>query len=874
MRYFQALHLVFKNLLFVLLALGMLSACSDDSDNDDQPVETISIGKSDGNGFEENSLLIDDTDLLSGQTTGVEVAFLDGSGMPYTSAVEVTFSTTCASSSITPLSIETTTGLATVNYTAGHCQGIDTIEATAEINGSVLTATGNVAITRPVNYSIGISDSELTPGQSTTLDISLLYSNGDSYTTPTDINLASNCVTSVFSSDLVTTDNGSASVTYSAGNCVGEDTITLSAIVNGTELVAVRNITILELVQISTSVDNASLVSGQSAAVTAMLSNSDGSPYITITTINFTTSCASSSIVSAVSTSGGVASTSYVAGNCTGSDTITATANINGVVIQSTVIVNISAPVLNLQLGSGSGATFQLGVLETGTGNLSAGQQVLSPGGSTTVTATIVDADNAYLLSSGFSGEVIFSSPCVTSGSATMTSPIGFVGGTAVTTYVDTGCSGDDVVTASTIIDTSVRTAQVTITSSPQNIGAIYFISSQPEIIAMSGIGALLPNTSTVTFRVVDNMGDPVRNQIVNFALDTNIGGTILSATSGVTGVDGYVNVVLQAGIISTPVRVTASTTSENGSVLFSTMSNPIVISSLYPEQSNFSLQFSTCNPSAWDTNGVTVEIMALAADHYNNPVPDGTPVSFYTEGGSIEGSCLTINGQCSVNWTSQNPRPVDGRITVLATMVGNESYIDLNSNGVLDDGDIWGPSLPEAWIDADENAVFDTGVEQYLDFDLNGSYTVANDLYDGVLCQHSTDCSSNNTIHVRQSGVINMASVNNVITVDGGGGMNAEFTVPLSTQAPQPVIINVQSITGQFPAAGTTIAVETTNGVISGPSSFEVPNNCNSYPGDSYPVTVYMNGDGTANTGIFTVTVTTDGYISQQTVNITDLAE
>ena len=118
------------------------------------------------------------------------------------------------------------------------------------------------------------------------------------------------------------------------------------------------------------------------------------------------------------------------------------------------------------------------------------------------------------------------------------------------------------------------------------------------------------------------------------------------------------------------------------------------------------------------------------------------------------------------------------------------------------------------------------------------------------------------------------MASVNNVITVDGGGGMNAEFTVPLSTQAPQPVIINVQSITGQFPAAGTTIAVETTNGVISGPSSFEVPNNCNSYPGDSYPVTVYMNGDGTANTGIFTVTVTTDGYISQQTVNITDLAE
>ena len=50
-----------------------------------------------------------------------------------------------------------------------------------------------------------------------------------------------------------------------------------------------------------------------------------------------------------------------------------------------------------------------------------------------------------------------------------------------------------------------------------------------------------------------------------------------------------------------------------------------------------------------------------LLADQYGNPVPDGAPVIFQTNlgavGSSSKGACNTVNGGCSVDFRTQDPR-------------------------------------------------------------------------------------------------------------------------------------------------------------------------------------------------------------------------
>ena len=78
-------------------------------------------------------------------------------------------------------------------------------------------------------------------------------------------------------------------------------------------------------------------------------------------------------------------------------------------------------------------------------------------------------------------------------------------------------------------------------------------------------------------------------------------------------------------------------------------------------------------------------KITAMLADRNSNSVPDGTVVNFVAEGGKVDGSCKTVDGQCSVTLRTQNPRPSNGRVTVLAYVEGDKSYLDKDGDGVYD---------------------------------------------------------------------------------------------------------------------------------------------------------------------------------------------
>lgn len=501
-----------------------------------------------------------------------------------------------------------------------------------------------------------------------------------------------------------------------------------------------------------------------------------------------------------------------------------------------------------VSMGSGFGANFMPGVLQVGVASLSAG-------GSTGVTATLVTSSGDL-----YTGEatITFNSPCVAQGLATITTPVDTTTGIANATYAATGCSGTDVITATATVEGTTMTATGTVQVAAAAIGSIQFISATPENISLKGTGgAGRSETSTVVFRVVDSSGGPVPNAEVTFALNTTTGGVTVSPTPSdppaMTDFDGRVQAVVQAGTVATAVRVTATVTS----TAISTQSDQLTISTGLPDQDSFSLSIETLNPEAWALDGTTVPVTVRMSDRFNNPVPDGTAVTLWAEGGQIGSQCLTVDGACTVNWVSQSPRPLEtgpapgeraGRVTILATAIGEESFVDANGNGVFDGPPDTFSDIPEPWRDDNENGVRDeTPLEPFFDFDSDGNYTVANSRFDGLLCDAGAALCGNTTTAVYDIGVIAMAGCDfDPAEIDLDGPLPNTFGGTFQDMRRNPL------------PAGTTVAFEAANGTIKGPSSFTYPNTL-----EPVEFSVFVDADNQSNDGPLFVTVTCPSGLS-----------
>lgn len=195
------------------------------------------------------------------------------------------------------------------------------------------------------------------------------------------------------------------------------------------------------------------------------------------------------------------------------------------------------------------------------------------------------------------------------------------------------------------------------------------------------------------------------------------------------------------------------------------------------PDQDSFSIasEFLTIDQAA-DKINITSEITVKFADNLNNPLDaDGTTVFFTTEGGDIPSSCEIVDGQCVVTWSSgdEESKPADHRVDILAWTMGTESYVDLNSNGFFDDGDIQTDDLPEPFRDDNENGIRDTD-ELFIEFPSgvavssgsDASYDGADGLYSGQDCAHSTDCAPNQLLFIFEQQTIVLG------TTDPGGSI------------------------------------------------------------------------------------------------------
>ena len=423
---------------------------------------------------------------------------------------------------------------------------------------------------------------------------------------------------------------------------------------------------------------------------------------------------------------------------------------------------------VNIAMGNGSEANFKEGVIAS---DLNDGS--LAVGNTTVLTLSIVDKDNNNELYQD-PVTVTLSSACASQepAKAFIDQTVTAINGIATAIYRADGCQGKDSILAQASAGTSSLSATLSIDIDQAPASYIKFISAEVDgdpdarIITYPGTGRT--EQADIVFQVFDSNNNPFSNQTVNFSVTAEGAGITVTPATARTNSNGEVTVTVRAGKTPTPVRVIAEVVDSNGDSLspkIQSTSDLLSVSTGLPDQNSFTLAAETYNIEAWDFVGDETPISVYLSDHFNNPVPNGTAVSFVTTHGQIQPECTTDNGRCSVQYTVTQAKPggkfgevvarvdaisqnlsngicdvgndndpandttaangqpcfgiVDtttgdlgplqltgykaGRLAVLAYAVGEESFVDANGNGQFDSGEYFG-DMDEAFIDWNED--------------------------------------------------------------------------------------------------------------------------------------------------------------------------
>jgi hypothetical protein len=297
------------------------------------------------------------------------------------------------------------------------------------------------------------------------------------------------------------------------------------------------------------------------------------------------------------------------------------------------------------------------GTSVAGSGNYSVGSTTLSFGtltanptsvgayGSTVLSVDVLTGSSKY---TDQQVSVNFSSACATAGKATLAPVVSTNNGTAQTVYRDQGCGNNDTITATAT--GIVKPATVQLSIAPPSAASVQFESATPsgQSIVIKGQGGNgRTETAALKYRVVDIFNHPLAGATVDFTSSTTA--VTVNKASDTTDANGEVITTVNSGTVATTLY---------------TWSDSIVVTTGLPVQRAFSLSAGKYQlDSSMESNPTTpaTNINVMIADINGNPVPDGTPVVFQTNMGSIgsssQGGCITTNGGCSVAFRMQDPR-------------------------------------------------------------------------------------------------------------------------------------------------------------------------------------------------------------------------
>lgn len=448
---------------------------------------------------------------------------------------------------------------------------------------------------------------------------------------------------------------------------------------------------------VTLSLSSTTVTAGAPATLTVKVVNKAGTALPGMV-VKFTTDSGlgAFSAASALTDASGVASTvmSPAVATSTGADTVKAT-------------------VVYLEKTYTASSGFQLTATNVTISSFTSDVSTLSAYGQANLTVTLAgtSATTPVTLS--------MTSSCVTAGKGTLTPTSQTTStGRATFTFRDGGCGA---VAASENLQISVAgttlTQSLAVPVSSPLASSIGFVSASPTSIYLRGSG--LVENSNVTFQVKDANNNGLPEQTVILEPTVLVGGLTLDGGSVPvtkrTDKDGKVIVRINSGTVPTPVRVKATLVNSN----ISTVSSALAIAVGLPSQLNFSMAQGTHNIEGYDIQGTPNTYTIYAADRLGNPVPEGTSINFVTEGGQIEAIKQTvINGAglatTTANFVSASPRPVDGRVTVVAYALGEKSFLDTNGNNVYDAGEDF-QDLGDIFIDRLFDNFYNAAEDQFV---------------------------------------------------------------------------------------------------------------------------------------------------------------
>ncbi|MBF0266231.1 MAG: Ig-like domain-containing protein, partial [Gammaproteobacteria bacterium] len=447
--------------------------------------------------FVNGSIEIDANEYEDNGTALLKVYILDEDNLPSTRKLDVTFTSICAAqgqATFSEITVSTTNGIASTTYGNNACSTSDTISASVSINGVKKVSNGIIETRSSTgsDFLIGSNSGSLfTEGQ---LEIKFSNLNADGSTLVSAyivdensllstqehlITFSSNCsaqAKAIFTKTNVKTNNGVASTTYIVSGCSTSDTITATANLNGKQKVATGTITINSpdysnktyslgsssgdsftegVLEIKTS----TIEVGESTFISAYIVDNNKALSDLSHTVKFSSNCvvldkASFSDIS-VTTTNGIASTTYTDKSCSVSDAIIAKVTLNGVetVASGNITITDITETPTLFLGKGTGDSFTEGVLEIK-------PEEITEGSSAKVAAYIVD-ENKLLTTNNY--DVVFNSNCAALGNAQF-SNTNFINGIASATYNSQSCTSSDTITAAVTLNGNLTVASTDIT--------------------------------------------------------------------------------------------------------------------------------------------------------------------------------------------------------------------------------------------------------------------------------------------------------------------------------------------------------------------------------------------------------------------------
>ena len=695
--------------------------------------------------------------------------------------------------SITLTATTFSSSVVTINAVSGVAAASDVITITSGAASGSVTVSANpstISVGNTSNVSASVRDNGGNPVANATVTFSL-----------------SNNTLATLSQTSVNTDATGVATMVLTGSAAGSVTVTAAVQslggTSGQANITINPVATVPTITISTTAS--SILTNNTATISAVLSGFspvDGLPVI------FNISNSAAGYLSSPTTTGQSITVNTAGGG-------TASVVLHAYNIATSVDVNVSYSARSLT----GKATITITAPPADTITVSPNQTPITVFGTSTITAMVTGGGRPvpdgtlvnFIIKDSTFGNLSNAVGSTVGGSASTTfSAVGKVGPVTIS-----AASGDVSGTTTVGIDAA-------------DAGSIQFVSAVPQVIGIQGSGQ--PESSTVTFTIKDINGNPVADGTsVTFTMNgpgggSYIGSIISSQTATASTINGSASAIIHSGSTAGPVTVIATAkVNPTSSSTISSSASQISIGGGVASANHWNLATTAYNLPGLLYSDRQATITAYIADRFGNyNILQGTTINFYAEAGAIDRVGTTdATGKSSVVFRTQSPLPLDvtpavagdpvsvlyynskaepytgtthnprdGWVTVLATAMGEEAFLDENGNGlftrsygtspcpsgytcecdggtangyagyIVGDGiatcssggkDYNGNSstpggsrsegfidLGEPFIDANDDGVWSGPTELFIDANGNGVYDGPNGMWDGPDCNNT----------------------------------------------------------------------------------------------------------------------------------------